>query len=59
MELTDKHRKVIYNAVRRYQISVVAATSDEFLICDEIMKNIFSEIKDNYVEPAYEVNTND
>jgi hypothetical protein len=59
MELTDKHKKLIYNAVRYYQTNRVGLNSQDYVICDEILNNLFKDVKLKYVEPAYEINTNE
>ena len=59
MELTDKHKKLIYNAVRYYQSNQIGLNSQECVVCDDILNNLFKEVKGNYVEPAYQINHND
>jgi hypothetical protein len=59
MELTDKHKKLIYNAVRYYQINRIGLNSQDYVICDDILNNLFKNVKLNYVEPAYEINNNE
>jgi hypothetical protein len=55
MELNDKHKKLIYNAVRYYQTNRVGLNSQDYVICDDILNNLFKDVKLNYIEPAYEV----
>jgi hypothetical protein len=55
MELTFEQKKLIYNAVRHYQISRAPLNGKDCCICDEILNDLFKEVKINYVEPAYEV----
>lgn len=57
MELTFEQKKLIYNAVRHYQINRVSHDGKDYRICDEILNDLFKEVKINYVEPAYEVST--
>lgn len=59
MELTDKHKKLIYNAVRYYQMSGVGLKGEDYVTCDDILNNLFKQVKVNYVEPAYQVNVNE
>ena len=59
MELTNKHKKLIYNAVRCYQMNRVGLNSEDYVICDDILNNLAKDVKLNYVEPAYEINTNE
>jgi hypothetical protein len=57
MEFTSEQKKLIYNAVRHYQISRVPLSGKDYRICDEILNSLFKEVKINYVEPAYELST--
>ncbi len=57
MEFSLEQKKIIYNAVRNYQTNVVPINSKYYQECDIILKNIFNEVKENYVEPAYEVSS--
>jgi hypothetical protein len=55
MEFTSEQKKLIYNAVRHYQINRVPHDGRDYGICDEILNDLFKEVKINYVEPAYGV----
>ena len=55
MEFTLEQRKIIYNAVRYYQMNRVPHAGQEYGVCDEILTNLFKEVKLNYVKPAYGV----
>lgn len=55
MEFTSEQKKLIYNAVRHYQINRVPHDGKDYGICDEILNGLFEEVKIHYVEPAYEV----
>ena len=55
MEFTLEQQKIIYNAVRYYQINRVPLNSNHYQVCDEILNDLFKEVKATYVEPAYEV----
>jgi len=57
MELTFEQKKLIYNAVRHYQISRAPLNGMDYCICNEILNSLFKEVKINYVEPAYELST--
>ena len=52
-----KQLKLIYNAVRYYQINKVPLDSPSYRECDEVLNSIFPKIVTNYVEPAYEVDS--
>lgn len=41
---TLEQRKIIYNAVRRYQMNNVGLTSKSYEVCDEILNNLFDEV---------------
>jgi len=56
-ELSKEHKKVIYDAVRHYQISFASLSSRKYQLCDEILNNFFAEVKIGYVEPAFELST--
>jgi len=55
MEFTLEQQKIIYNAVRYYQMNRVPLNSNQYSVCDEILNGLFKDVKLNYVEPAYEV----
>jgi hypothetical protein len=55
MDFTLEQQKLIYNAVRYYQMSRVPLDGKDYRICDEILNGLFKEVKINYVEPAYKV----
>jgi hypothetical protein len=55
MNFTLEQKKIIYNAVRYYQMNRVPHAGKEYSACDEILNDLFKEVKLNYVEPAYEV----
>lgn len=44
MELTNEHKKTIYNAVRYYQMNRVVLDGKEYKICDEILTHLFDEV---------------
>ena len=56
-ELSKEHKKVIYDAVRQYQMKSVSLSSRKYQLCDEILNNFFAEVKIGYVEPAFELST--
>jgi hypothetical protein len=57
MNLTKEHKKIIYDAVRQYQMNSVSLSSKKYQLCDEILNNFFGDVKIGYVEPAYELST--
>ena len=59
MEFTLEQQKIIYNAVRYYQMNRVPLNSNHYQVCDEILNGMFKEVKLNCVEPAYEVSSGD
>ncbi len=54
MNFSLEHKKLIYNAVRKYQMNHVGLTSKNYQLCDEILNALFKEVKDVYVEPGFE-----
>lgn len=54
-QYTQQEKKIIYDAVRYYQINSVPLNSKNYQICDSILNDLFMEIKSVYVEPGYEV----
>ena len=52
--LTKEQKKLIYDAVRYYQINAVPLNSKNYQTCNEILNELFSEVKSSYIEPAYE-----
>jgi hypothetical protein len=56
-ELSKEHKKVIYDAVRQYQMNCVSLNSRKYQLCDEILNNFFADVKIGYVEPAFELST--
>jgi hypothetical protein len=55
MNFTLEQQKIIYNAVRYYQMNRVPLKSNHYSVCDEILNGLFKEVRETYVEPAYEV----
>jgi hypothetical protein len=55
MNFTLEQRKMIYNAVRYYQMNRVPHAGKDYVVCDDILNGLFKEVKATYVEPAYEV----
>lgn len=53
-EYTKEEKKLIYDAVRYYQMNAVPLNSKNYQVCDSILNELFSEVKSTYVEPAYE-----
>lgn len=44
-EFTIEQKKIIFNAVRHYQMNRVALISKDYEICDQILNNLFTETK--------------
>ncbi len=44
-EFTLEQRKIIYNAVRYFQMNRVALNGKDYKICDEILNNLFTDAK--------------
>lgn len=44
-EFTLEQKKIIFNAVRYYQMNRVPLNGKEYGICDEILENLFIETK--------------
>lgn len=47
-EFTLEQKKLIFNAVRYYQMNRVPLNGKDYEICDQILNNLFTEVK---VEP--------
>lgn len=45
IEFTIDHKKIIFNAVRYYQMNKVSLNGKEYQLCDEILNNLFIEVK--------------
>jgi hypothetical protein len=41
---SHEQQKLIYNAIRYYQINRVAHNSKEYGICDDILNNLFDKV---------------
>jgi len=50
MNFTLEQQKIIYNAVRYYQMNRVPHAGKDYSVCDEILNNLFKEVKLNEVE---------
>jgi hypothetical protein len=50
MNFTLEQQKRIYNAVRYYQMNRVPHAGKDYSVCDEILNNLFKEVKLNEVE---------
>lgn len=57
MSLSKEHKKLIYDAVRQYQMNSVSLNGRKYQLCDEILNNFFADVKIGYVEPAFELST--
>lgn len=47
MKYNLEHKKIIYNAVKLYQMNNVGLTSKKYELCDEILKTLFDEVGEN------------
>jgi hypothetical protein len=45
MDFTLEQQKLIYNAVRYYQMNRVPLNSNQYSVCDEILNGLFSEVR--------------
>jgi hypothetical protein len=52
MNFTLEQQKIIYNAVRYYQMNRVPHAGKDYSVCDEILNNLFKEVKLNEVQPV-------
>jgi hypothetical protein len=50
MDFTLEQKKIIHNAVRYYQMNRVPHAGKDYSVCDEILNNLFKEVKLNEVE---------
>lgn len=50
-EFNLEQRKIIYNAVRRYQMNNVGLTSRSYEVCDEILNSLFDEVTESGIKP--------
>jgi hypothetical protein len=57
MEFTDRQDKLIYDAIRYYQMNKVPVDSKLYQECSQILDALFSKVRVNYVETAYEVDS--
>lgn len=55
MDFTESQLKLIYDAVRNYQITKVPPTTKLYQECSTILDTLFPIAKKNYIEPGYEV----
>lgn len=44
MEFTSEEQKVIFNAVRQYQMNKVSLTGNQYRVCEEILNKIFPQV---------------
>jgi hypothetical protein len=44
MKMTPEQKKVVYNAVRYWQMNRVALDGKEYKICDEILTDLFDYV---------------
>jgi len=45
MNFTPEQKKLIYDALRHYQISRVSHDEKDYRLCDEILNDLFVEVK--------------
>lgn len=57
MEFTDRQDKLIYDAVRYYQMNKVPVDSKLYQECSQILDALFPKVRVNYVETAYEMDS--
>lgn len=56
MQFTEGQLKLIYNAVRYYQINGIPFNSKLYCECDDVLNQLFPKVKENYVEPGFQSN---
>jgi hypothetical protein len=44
MEFTPEEQKVIFNAVRQYQMNKVSLNGNQYKVCEEILNKIFPQV---------------
>jgi hypothetical protein len=44
-EFNLEEKKIIYNAVRLYQMNKVGLTSKSYQVCDDILNSLFVEVR--------------
>jgi hypothetical protein len=44
MELTTKQKKIIFNAVRNWQMNKVPLESKDYKLCSEILDTLFKDV---------------
>lgn len=44
MNFTLEQQKIIYNAVRYYQMNRVSLNGKEYQVCDDILNHMFAEV---------------
>jgi hypothetical protein len=52
MEFTLEQRKIIFNAVRNYQMNKVGLTSKAYETCDEILNFLFDDVTESGSKPS-------
>jgi hypothetical protein len=58
-EFTLEERKIIYNAVRRYQMNNVGLTSKSYETCDKILNKLFDEVTEHGFKSTNQPEEND
>jgi hypothetical protein len=56
MEFTLEQKKLIYSAVRYYQMNRVPHAGKEYGVCDDILNGMFDDVKMNAQPPTPPVN---
>jgi predicted double-glycine peptidase len=51
-ELNLEERKIIFNAVRLYQMNKVGLTSKAYQVCDDILNKLFDDVKVPVEKPS-------
>jgi hypothetical protein len=52
MNFTSEQKKLIYNAVRYYQMNRVSHAGKEYQVCNDILNGMFKEVKLNAQPPT-------
>ena len=56
MEFTPEQQNIIYNAIRYYQMNRVPHAGKDYQVCDDILNEMFEDVKMNAQPPTPPVN---
>jgi hypothetical protein len=52
IDFTVEHKKIIYSAIRKYQMNHTCISSKEYNLCNDILNNLFDVVTESGAKPS-------